>query len=241
MAKFSWQRWRGLLGIEASPVSHRERLISALGASIGVIIVYAVTLALLGPTHAPLLAAPIGATAVLLFAVPHSALSQPWPVIAGYAISTTIGVACATWLPNELLAAGAAVGGSVAAMYYLRCIHPPSGAIALMAVIGGDPIRALGFGFVLVPVLINVLAVVLVAIAFNALFAWRRYPAILSRSNTREAPVVKGYGAISHEDFVYALTEMESFIDVSEEDLLRIYALATGRNPKAEDATPGRN
>jgi hypothetical protein len=29
---------------------------------------------------------------------------------------------------------------------------------------------------------------------------------------------------------VYALSEVDSFIDVSEEDLLRIYQLATGRN-----------
>ena len=31
---------------------------------------------------------------------------------------------------------------------------------------------------------------------------------------------------IAHEDFVYALSQIDSFIDVSEQDLLRIYDVA---------------
>ena len=226
--------WRGLLGIELSPVSHRERLISALGACMGMMLVYGITRAVLGPSHALIVAAPIGATVVLLFAIPHSAMSQPWPVIGGYAISTSIGVACATLVPNELVAAGLAVGISVALMHYLRCLHPPGGAIALMAVIGGDQIRGLGFNLVLTPVLLNVLCVVMVAIAFGAFFPWRRYPAILGRAKARTVPEANNYPAITHEDFVYALTQIDSFIDVSEEDVLRIYALATRRHPPRE-------
>ena len=237
MRTLDW--WRGLLGVEFSPVSHRERLISALGACLSMMFVYAMTLALLGPSHAPIMAAPIGATAVLLFAVPHGALSQPWPVIGGYLVSTAIGVACATWVPNEMLAAGLAVGLAVAAMHYLRCIHPPGGAMALLAVIGGEQIHALGFRLVLAPVLINALFVVVAAIAFNALFAWRRYPAVLAHGKVAASPAPAERRAISHEDFVYALSEMDSFIDVGEEDLLRIYALATGHHPVALAAEEG--
>jgi len=232
MAKETVAWWRGLLGIELSPVSHRERLISALGACIGMMLVYAMTRAVFGPGHALVVAAPVGATAVLLFAIPHSAMSQPWPVVGGYAISTTVGVACAMLVPNELVAAGLAVGLSVAFMHYLHCLHPPGGAIALMAVIGGDPIRQMGFNFVVAPVLINVLIVVAAAIVFGAFFPWRRYPAILGRAHTRVVPDENAYQAITHEDFVYALTQIDSFIDVSEEDILRIYALATQRKPR---------
>ena len=75
------------------------------------------------------------------------------------------------------------------------------------------------------------------AVAYNALFPWRRYPAHLVRAGAKPADEVAGYAAISHEDFVYALAQMDSFIDVSEEDLRRIYSLATGRHHA--DAGPG--
>jgi CBS domain-containing membrane protein len=230
--------WRGFVGIELSPVSHRERLLSALGGCFALILVYAVTRALLGPGFSPILAAPIGATAVLLFAVPHGAMSQPWPVIGGHAISAAIGVACASWVPDEMIAAGLAVGLATAAMYYLRCIHPPGGAIALLAVIGGDQIHGLGFGLVLAPVLINAVVAVMAAIVFNAVFPWRRYPAILAASGASVVAAEPERRAITHEDFVYALTQMDSFIDVSEEDLLRIYALATGHDPAVKPESP---
>jgi CBS-domain-containing membrane protein len=68
------------------------------------------------------------------------------------------------------LAGSAAVGFAIWAMYYARCIHPPGGATALAAVIGGPSVSALGYQFLLTPVLINVLVILLVAILFNALF-----------------------------------------------------------------------
>ena len=87
----------------------------------------------------------VGTSAVLLFAVPHSALGQLWNVIGGHLISAAIGVACYQWLPSNGIAAGASVGLAIGAMYYTRCIHPPGGATALAAVIGGQNIHALGY------------------------------------------------------------------------------------------------
>jgi CBS-domain-containing membrane protein len=87
----------------------------------------------------------------------------------------------------------------------------------------------MGFGFVVAPLMLNVLIILIAAIAFNALFPWRRYPAALVRGVTAPVPAA-GYEAISHEDFVFALSQLDSLIDVSEEDLLRIYSLATGRH-----------
>jgi len=85
----------------------------------------------------------MGASAVLLFAVPHSALGHLWNVIGGHLISSAIGVACYQRLPSNGIAAGASVGLAIGAMYYTRCIHPPGGATALAAVIGGQNIHAL--------------------------------------------------------------------------------------------------
>ena len=113
-------------------------------------------------------------------------------------------------------------------MHYLRCIHPPGGATALSAVIGGEGVHSLGYHFVLTPVLLNVLVIVVVAVLFNYPFAWRRYPAAWKKRAARKDTVLKP--SISHEDLVYALSEVDSFIDVSEHDLLAIYELATKRS-----------
>ena len=220
--------WQQMLGIEFSPVSHRERLVSALGGFVGLLAVYFAGHAMGGPSSM-LLVFSIGASAVLVFGVPHGPLSQPWPVFGGHLVAALVGVASARLIPDAALAAATAVGLSIVAMHYLRCIHPPGGATALVAVLGGPSVQALGFGFVLMPVLFNVLVLLVVAVAFNALFPWRRYPVSLAR-HTATAEAVTGYEAISHEDFVYALTQVDSFIDVSEQDLLRIYSLATGRH-----------
>lgn len=221
--------WLKLLGIELSPVSHRERLVSALGGFVAIFAVYWTSQRVLGPAASPILVLSMGSTAAMLFAVPHGALSQPWPLLGGHLVSGLIGIACLLWVPDPMLAASLATGLALGAMHYLRCIHPPGGATALAAVLGGAPVQALGFGFVLMPVLFNVLVLLVVAVAFNALFPWRRYPVSLAR-HTAMAEAVTGYEAISHEDFVYALTQVDSFIDVSEQDLLRIYSLATGRH-----------
>ena len=135
----------------------------------------------------------MGASAVLLFAVPHGALSQPWNVFGGHVLSAIIGVSCAMLFSNEIIAASAAVGIAIGVMHYLRCIHPPGGATALAAVIGGEATHALGYQFVITPVLINALVMLAVAVAFNFAFPWRRYPAWLADNNRQPAAEVPAY------------------------------------------------
>jgi len=223
------------LGIKTYQASHTEKLISALGAFIGILLVFHISHYFLQGMHSYLVIASMGASAVLLFALPHSPLSQPWSLIGGHLVAATIGVVCAKVIPDIFFAASLAVGITVAAMYYLRCIHPPGGATALSAVVGGSAVHELGFQFVLTPVLINVLVLACVAIAFNYLFHWRRYPAHLAHKNTNAGKKKSGsyYGSISHEDFVFALSEFDSFIDISEDDLLKIYSLVTQRHKDA--------
>jgi CBS-domain-containing membrane protein len=86
----------------------------------------------------------MGAFAVLLFAVPHSAMGQLWNVIGGHLISAAIGVACYQWLPSNGIASGTSVGLVIGAMDYTRCIHPPGDATVVAAVIGGQNKHALG-------------------------------------------------------------------------------------------------
>jgi len=226
--------WQQMLGIELSPVSHRERLVSALGGFVSILVVYAVSRGVLGTAASPIMVLSMGSTAAMLFAVPHGALSQPWPLLGGHLVSGLIGIACLLHVPDPMLAGSLAAGLSIGAMHYLRCIHPPAGATALAAALGNESVRAMGYGFVLAPLMLNVLLILVVAVAFNALFPWRRYPAFLVRNAAASRPAAAGYEAISHEDFVFALSQLDSFIDVSEEDLLRIYGLATGRHREVE-------
>ena len=225
------KNWTELLGIELAHVSHTERLVSALGGFAGIASILLITGHFVG-SDGTLIVASMGASAVLLFAVPHGALAQPWPVFGGHLVSAVIGVTCARIVPQPFLAASLAVGIAIGVMYYLRCIHPPGGATALSAVVGGESVHALGYHFVITPVLFNVLVILVVALLFNYPFAWRRYPAPLAvrRAPPPESAVVRtGYSPIAHEDLVYALSEIDSFIDIPEDDLLRIYALATGK------------
>jgi CBS-domain-containing membrane protein len=221
-----------LLGIEQYRAGHKEKLISALGAFLGIALVFYSSTFFVHGQSSYLIVASMGASAVLLFAVPHGPLSQPWAVIGGHLISAVVGVSCAKLIPDIFFAAPAAVGIAVGLMYYLNCIHPPGGATALSAVVGGNEVMQLGYQFVLTPVLINVVAIISVAVAFNFLFQWRRYPAYLARLKTpaKSTEATAIYEAITHEDFVYALSEFDSFIDVSESDLLTIYDLVTKRH-----------
>lgn len=226
---------RLLAGIEQNTTSHWEKLLSALGALLGITGVYWASLMYLGgPSAALLMVASMGASAVLLFAVPHGALSQPWPVAGGHMLSALIGVVCyqlfteAVWMPA--LAVGLAVG----AMYYFRCIHPPGGATALTAAIGGDAIQSLGFGYLIFPVAINVMSILAVAVIFNAPFQWRRYPARLANWRKEQPSKPAEHKLeLTHEDFASAMQELNSLIDVTPDDLARLFDLAVSHAEKS--------
>lgn len=218
----------------AYSVSEREHWISAAGGLLGILAVLWVSHVLLGDHVGALTVASMGASAVLLFAAPHGALSQPWPVVGGHLISAAVGVTCVQWIAEPMFAASVAVAASIGLMYWLRCLHPPGGATALFAVMGGEPILSLGYGYLFVPVLLNVVVLLIVAVLFNFPFAWRRYPQAWWRELAEALdPVEPAADAaeermIPHSDLVYALSQLDTFIDVSEEDLQRIYSLALG-------------
>ena len=155
------------------------------GGLLGIALVFAA--AALHPLGAgsALVVASIGASAVLVFAVPHGALSQPWPVLGGHLISACVGVTVAKLAVPPALAGPMAVGIAILTMHYARCLHPPGGATALAAVIGGNEILALGYSYLLAPVLVNVALLLFAGIAFNYPFRWRRYPAALVRTGSK--------------------------------------------------------
>ncbi len=243
-AAYKWagliQGWRALK--IAYTVSEREHWISATGGLLGILTVFWASNLLLGSHVAILIASSMGSSAVLLFAAPHGAMSQPWSVFGGHMVSALAGVASQQWLGNDpILAASMAVSLSIALMYPLRCLHPPGGATALTAVVGGEAVHALGYGFVVMPVLINTVIILAVAVAYNFPFSWRRYPQAWWRMtavcevSTEDVDHTNEKCMIPHSDLVYALSQIDTFIDVSEEDLQKIYALALGHHQQTAE------
>jgi hypothetical protein len=230
------QRIYRFIGLGSNKTSHGEKLISGLGGFVGILVVLVVTRQFVGDQDAALIVASMGASAVLLFAVPHGPLSQPWALIGGHLFSAFIGVTCNMLIPETFVAAACAVGIAITAMHYLRCIHPPGGATALTAVVAGPGVQKMGYLYIVTPVLLNVVVILVIAILFNYLFHWRRYPASLAvkgdeakpdqNANVRE-PV------ISRQSLEYALQRFNMVVDVSHDELERIYELAT---QKEEDS-----
>ncbi len=221
------KRLQRFLSIEPEPVSAAEKLVSTLGGFLGIFLVAAVSHFFTGAEGAVLIVPSMGASAVLLFAVPHGRLSQPWALIGGHLLSAVVGVTCQLLIPDTFLAAGLAVGLAIGVMHLFGCIHPPGGATALAAVIGGPAIHALGYGYVLAPILINTLIIFGVAILFNGLFPWRRYPASLMRftdAPPRGQPAT--VPAIDRAHIEQALADMDLIVDLTTEDLQRLFTLA---------------
>ncbi len=218
--------------MESNTTGHREKWISAIGGFASILAALWVSSLFLDMQGVALIVASMGASAVLLFEVPHGALSQPWQLVGGHFFSVIFGVACAQNIPDPLIAAPLAVGGAIGVMYYLRCLHPPGGATALSAVIGGASVQEMGFQYVLTPVMLNVAVMLLIALIWNNLFPWRRYPVYFKKQAMPESSAPQfpskreAFIRLSHTDFEYARKEIGTYIDVAEQDLSRIYKLA---------------
>jgi CBS domain-containing membrane protein len=124
----------------------------------------------LAATDQVLLIGSFGASAVLIYGVPHVPFSQPRNLIGGHLLSALAGVTISQYLdlPQDVLAA-LAVAIAIMLMHVSKTIHPPGGATALIAVIGSEPIQSMGFLYVLQPVFTGVLAMLVVALLINNL------------------------------------------------------------------------
>lgn len=198
----------------------KESGYGALGAFIGIFGTGWLCQWLLG-VDAHWLIAPMGASAVLLFAAPASPLAQPWSIVVGNGVSALMGVICASLIPDLALASACAVMLAIAAMFLTRSLHPPGGAVALTAVIGGEGIRQLGLGYVLLPVLINSLLLLALGLLYNRALG-RRYPnggkPVPNRHQTAD-PEPSARLATQATDIDFALEKHGELLDISRQDL----------------------
>ena len=204
-----------------APVSGRERLRASAGVLLGVLLTGAVSAFALGTgTELPFLIAPMGASAILVFAVSTSPFSQPWSVIGGNTIAAAIGVTCADIIPHPVLACAIAASASIAAMMVLRCLHPPSGAVAMTAVIGGPAIDALGYWFVLWPVAVESIMMVAIGLAYNNLTG-KAYPHRAAEAKDRgtgDSPPLARLG-VTTQDLADILKKNDQVIPVDPGDI----------------------
>jgi CBS domain-containing membrane protein len=211
------RRVRGWLArLRPGPVGidGREAWRAVAGAAAGILFaaVFSRLLASAGP-GAGWLIAPLGASAVLVFALPASPMAQPWAVLAGNTLSSLVGIACAILVPDPALGAGLAVAVAIALMVQMRCLHPPGGAAALLMVIT----HTTDFHFVLFPVLLNSLLLVLMGVLYNSLTG-RPYPSAQVTAAEPGLRPVHGRG-FAEADLDAALAHYNQVVDISRADL----------------------
>ncbi|MDP3960760.1 MAG: HPP family protein [Pseudorhodobacter sp.] len=128
-----WRRLHGF-GPAMALVAASEVVRAGLGGGLAVFAVAVLVRLLPGDgTVGFHLIAPMGATAVLVFATPNSPLAQPWSAVVGNTTSALVAVLVLHWVPPPF-ANGLAVAAALAVMLALRALHPPGAAIALLVV-----------------------------------------------------------------------------------------------------------
>ena len=209
-----WQR----LGPVASRASWKELIRSCIGAGLG--------LALAGMLvdmvdhflpHALFLFAPLGATAVLVFAVPSSPLAQPWNCVVGNTAPALYALLLLWAFPtlSQTSMAALAVAGAIAIMLALRALHPPGGAVALLTVLSAEQLLPMGW-YLLVPM--AALSAVLVAVGVLYHRACGR-PYLHQPPQIAKAQRPATQLALSEQDLEQLLQRFDQSNNLSPEDL----------------------
>lgn len=198
----------------------KDRLLCGFGALIGLALSSFISWLALGDLNAWYIA-PMGASSVLLFAVPASPLAQPWNMVIGNSLAALIGVTCAMFIPNLTEAFSVAVALAIILMMTTDSLHPPSGAVAITAVLGGDAVHQLGYSFLLYPVLLNSVLLMLIAIIYNRLLG-KQYPQKAQLNTRTAAPTPTQKVTIQPADIQNALEQRTELLDISEYDLQKI-------------------
>lgn len=196
-----------------------EKLRSALAGGGAILLLTLIIHHLPQEAHHLFIITSMAASATLLYVTPHSPLAQPWNLIGGHMVSAFSGLLCGAFIADQTLAAGAAVGLAILLMQQLKCLHPPGGATALVMVIGGTQLHGIDWQWSVYIVAINAGFSLLLALALNNLLPGRRYPMAATATSTQSLPIDRA-------DLDWALEQIDSVIDVSEEDLEEIYRLA---------------
>lgn len=145
----------------------QQVIFSYLGSFLGIAILAYLSIM----TDYPLIAAPFGATAVLVFAVPDSPLAQPRNVIGGNCLGAIIALIFVHAFGSAPWVMALAVATTIKVMQLTRTVHPPGGAVALVGVMSSA-----NWDFFWTPVLVGSVLIVLCTVIFNNSVPGRPYP-----------------------------------------------------------------
>ncbi|PJJ55051.1 HPP family protein [Hymenobacter chitinivorans] len=166
-----------LIIYEETLFDYKEHIWTFLGSFVGIGLIGLLNSYVLERTDTLWIIGSFGATSVLLYGHINSPLAQPRNLIGGHLIGAFIGVTVQKLVGGELwLAAALAVSLTIVVMQITKTLHPPGGATALVATIGSAQLKALGYWYMLMPVLTGVVILLLVALVFNNITSTRRYP-----------------------------------------------------------------
>ena len=205
-------------------VGPKEWLRAVIGVGLVVLPMVSVGLWLFGGPVTLHIVAPAGASAVILFSASSSPFAQPWSVLGGNLIAVTIGVALGTSALPTVAAAVLAVCLAIACLFLLRCMHPPSCALAMVAAIGGPGISELGYGL-LIPVAFNSLLLIAAALVYNNLTR-HPYPKPRAASGGEQSgsvPLGEEHMSFTSDDVDRALQDFGEYVDVTRDDLVAFH------------------
>lgn len=157
-------------------IDFNEHLWTFIGSFLGVGIIGFLSSYYLPGADTLFLVGSFGASSVLIYGVINSPLAQPRNLIGGHVICALVGVTLNYLITEPWLAAALAVSISIVLMQITKTLHPPGGATALIAVIGSEKIKDLGYMYVLSPILSGVIILLLIALLFNNVTTHRSYP-----------------------------------------------------------------
>lgn len=200
------------------PVS--EKFLSGLAGGVAILLL-GLSFGYLPQIHYPLLMlGSIAASAVLLFAAPHSPMAQPWNLFGGHLISALAGWGCSLLIPEPVFAAAVAVGAAILLMQLMHCLHPPGAATALTLVLSAAQFHGMGWQWAMYVVATNAGIALLLALLINNLLPDRKYP--VHPAGVQHDP----FAALEQTDIELALEQMEKEIEVGKEELAELYRLA---------------
>lgn len=160
-------------------VDQREHIWTFLGGFFGIGLVGLLSDSLFLQQDTLFLIGSFGASAVLIYGLINSPLAQPRNLVGGHLLSAFVGVSVQKVIPGEILWLESAlvVPAAIVLMQITKTLHPPGGATALIAIIGSEKVKSLGYWYVLNPVFSGVMILLGVALLFNNMTSHRSYPA----------------------------------------------------------------
>lgn len=172
--------------VNSEPLEKSNIIWSWIGSFLGILVISYIHYDMLNETDLSLVIGSFGASAVLIYGAVNSPLAQPRNLIGGHLLSAFIGVSCYQLFSGNIWFCSAfAVSTSILVMQLTLTLHPPGGATALIAVIGGDSIHEMGYFYLLMPVLSGSFILLIIAFIVNNIPSHRYYPLSYKKFNDK--------------------------------------------------------